>query len=935
MTGDLPVNDLTITARARSLTEYLRALARLAHAPTYDITRGETLWPRRWPDHPAVEVAAEEPLDDVGTVVAVARTQMPPRPLLPDVLRGLVTEPHQRLEAPELVDDLETQLLLRSNGPTAHEDTEPGEPSQAEPDMSAAGAVGADREFVQTALDDYIAGPFQAWRDLATPASEAIDLYHRLYDLRLQLEKQQATDELILGRGLLVGRFIRGSDEYVLRHPLVVARVRIDFESDSGRLRIVVNDTPELEVESLDVVVRGYALLESVAETYRSEQLWPTSVEVRPQVLDRIAHAIPDCEVTDNPSLAAVDDRPTVVDDTVLAVRRRPLHFDAFFESLIDRLERGVPDPWAAIVADQPELLAGELADGTGGADGGSGGWADIAGRMLAPDPLNRDQEAVVTKLARSVGVTVQGPPGTGKSYTIVQLTCHLLAHGLRVLICAEKPQPLRVIRDKMPPALEDLCVAVLGNTTELNAQLERSIDAITGHSDRIDIDSETDAMARLRARLDTVRSDRIQLREVQTQIRLAENRRITIDGREMTVPEVASWLSDREASASWIADAVPPDVPAPLSATQAGELWRLARAITPEDRIRAVGALPAIERLPIGSELEAVGAELRVLRNELADVAGVDWARVDVATDDDLQRLAEDLDGLAALCRNIASERLLSTLSTELQTGPTYVERWNQFVLNCRRIVASIATEQNWLSGHTVVIPDPLATDMNVEAVLGRIRQRLEQGKGLPRLREGDLRRLHEAVTIDGRPIIRVEDVDLVGCQLRLTRGRSELQQRWSGDLVPRGAPAWPDDGVAEHVVPSIIGKIDQLLQSGTAVEDVGLRGRKLLGWEAPKVLSAEEFATGADLVRTSARRRRERELTARIENWQNIVTESRERRCGRRSARPVPPHNRQQRRSGPRRGPCRSDSTRRVTQIGDLPRRTPRTSIRARTLV
>src|ERR1041384_8656640 len=99
--------------------------------------------------------------------------------------------------------------------------------------------------------------------------------------------------------------------------------------------------------------------------------------------------------------------------------------------------------------------------------------WERVGARLLMPMPSNDAQESIARRLAEHRSVAVQGPPGTGKTHTIRNLICHLVANGKRVLVVAQKEDPLRVLRDGLPEEVRSLCLAVLGRTTDQLVQLQ------------------------------------------------------------------------------------------------------------------------------------------------------------------------------------------------------------------------------------------------------------------------------------------------------------------------------------------------------------------------------------------------------------------------------------------------------------------------------
>ena len=98
---------------------------------------------------------------------------------------------------------------------------------------------------------------------------------------------------------------------------------------------------------------------------------------------------------------------------------------------------------------------------------------------ILFPKPANDEQRRIVDYLRSRQGVLVQGPPGTGKSHTIVNLLCHLLASGKRVLVTSQTPRALKVIKTLMPKEVAALCVNLLGSDKDSLQSLKESVEGI------------------------------------------------------------------------------------------------------------------------------------------------------------------------------------------------------------------------------------------------------------------------------------------------------------------------------------------------------------------------------------------------------------------------------------------------------------------------
>ncbi len=68
---------------------------------------------------------------------------------------------------------------------------------------------------------------------------------------------------------------------------------------------------------------------------------------------------------------------------------------------------------------------------------------------LYFPFPYDKFQRATTSLLGNKASI-IQGPPGTGKSETISNLISHLAVNKNKVLFVSQKPQALRVVKDKL-----------------------------------------------------------------------------------------------------------------------------------------------------------------------------------------------------------------------------------------------------------------------------------------------------------------------------------------------------------------------------------------------------------------------------------------------------------------------------------------------------
>ncbi len=238
--------------------------------------------------------------------------------------------------------------------------------------------------------------------------------------------------EIVFGLGFLSWDSPDG--QTVGRH-LTVARVRIAFDAKSGTLTVTPAGEgahPTLEQDMLDPQhLPEPQLLHSIEETL--EQIGDSIWAVGPldglleSWVNSTSAAGEYSEALERP--ASAGNHPVVHFAPALILRRRTERsFIRAFEDIITQLEAGEPIPegvsrFISVSEDQGhDALEGH------------GGNGSSAGETYFPLPSNDAQRLIVERLTRNQGVLVQGPPGTGKSHTIVNLICHSLAEGQRVM---------------------------------------------------------------------------------------------------------------------------------------------------------------------------------------------------------------------------------------------------------------------------------------------------------------------------------------------------------------------------------------------------------------------------------------------------------------------------------------------------------------------
>ncbi|WP_127499490.1 arginase family protein [Actinoplanes solisilvae] len=734
---DQPESPTTIRDRAVSVADYLLAVRAQLERPARTVPV-DALGTDALPDHPACELG---PVGDSTSWLRVGLPELPPPVPVPAALR-------RRLRA-----DITA---------TAEPEDDPS-----------------------TADDEFVAWREQVWRPWARATAEAEktrELHRRLFDLMHQIDMAAATTELVWGHGLLETT-VNGDR---VRYPLVATPVLIEYEPDRSLVTVSPAGPSRLQTDALNGLDDRYlsqlVALAGPAGTIEVD-LWNDldRRELFERALGRLGY---DRLITSEDT-----SRPHVKDVGVLFARPRQRLLRGFLENLRDRLLTGdttATGALAAIVAHEPSRLVmpGDDADR----------WQRVGERLLMPLPTNEAQESIARRLALHRNVAVQGPPGTGKTHTIRNLICHLMANGKRVLVVAQKEDPLRVLRDGLPEEIRSLCLAVLGRTTDQLVQLQLAARELSDRAATLDKVAEARRVDRLTHLLEEAERElAVALRGLRA---TAENEAVTyvIDGAPLTPIEVGSWLRERAAAQGGIPD--PVSGPPPLESAEFARLLELASSLPAADRDAALRSWPETGDLPSAAEATVARAERDALAYRVAGLAaeGLDLPAVRGAN---VAAVRDDLhDALTWLRRR---EGTWTDRLGRLLTDPHWRTVWVDHVAATEALLTELAALTRTLAGHRVSVPEAYAGEpKRLLAQLAEMRQRFAGGRGLSRLLQAALFRLAEDVRVDDEPLRTTEDVDVAAAWVRRAQARRRLGGHWSEWRQRLDIPA-PADGDPE----------------------------------------------------------------------------------------------------------------------------------------
>ncbi|MET8310928.1 AAA domain-containing protein [Micromonospora sp. NPDC005173] len=723
-----------ILDRATSLVDYLMAVRAQMEKPARTVPTAGAFWQHAFPDHQACEVGVSA--DGASW------------------LRVGLPAPARPLRAP-------AQFAPYLNGPLGY-GTEPR-------------LVGAEEEIepLRARLEAWREQEWRPWAEQARRIEEVRQLHRSLFDLKHRVDMNAASDELVWGHGVIRTE-VAG---HRVQYPLIVTPVAIEFDADRSLVTVVPQGAARLQTDPLSGLDERYlAQLLALAGSGGQLDLDVWDEFTRREFLERALRRLGQDPVVRDADQPA----PTgshVHDTGVLFTRPRQRMLRRFLEQLRARLLAGDDasiGALAAILAHEPSKLQMPQDQPER--------WTPLGERLLMPLPTNEAQESIARRLAQHRNVAVQGPPGTGKTHTIRNLICHLMAHGKRVLVVAQKEDPLRVLRDGLPQEIQSLCLAVLGRSTDQLVQLQLAARELSDRGATLDKRSEQQRVDRLRRQLEEAERDLGQaLGGLRT---MAENEAAhhEIDGIGLSPSDVGVWLRERAERYGDIPDDLPPHLKAPLSADEFTELLDIARRTGKQDRLQALRHLPTAADLPPAAAVLGDRRRLDEATRELNQLAaaGVALPQVRAFGPQPLDDLAAQLrEALTVLAAREGS--WTDRLGTLLQADPNWQQMWHDHVEACQRALGELTAATRVIAGHQVTVPDAhLAEPRRLLAQLGELRQRFAAGKGVSRVFQGTLAKLAADCRIDGEILRTTDDVDIVVAYVGRQRLRQELTTRW-----------------------------------------------------------------------------------------------------------------------------------------------------------
>ncbi|MET3575217.1 hypothetical protein ABID49_001101 [Bhargavaea ullalensis] len=462
---------------------------------------------------------------------------------------------------------------------------------------------------------------WEAWSQNLRSKETALALYEEFFNLLTRFENEGENLELVLGEGLLLWNHPDPSIG-LIRTPVLSSKLELTFDAVNGVIAAKpVEDLFVFEQEPFMGVTFPHSrqaeeLIASIPEVGLGE-----SEEIR-RFLKEFVHLIDaNGRYSEEKEPGRTTSVPVAYPRKMFLLRSkqsRVIRDD--LSQIVGGIRSGSIDLSPAVLS----LIGGEVTEQTV-----SDKLTDDI--LYFPLPSNEQQKDIVERIGTHFGVTVQGPPGTGKTHTIANLVSHFLAEGKKVLITSQKESPLKVLKNKIPEEIRDLCVPVLGGGRESLQDIEASTRLISEKLGELD-------PQKLHRSVEQDRDDLLESREreeelVQKLNEYAKEEGTPIEWRNerLTKPEAAKRLAEQTVDAGWIPDRIDLDEGFPLGEVEFRQLWQLKNEIGPEWFRLAEQWLPDPEKDLISQQrLKWLANDRAVLEKELEEarrlISWNDW---------------------------------------------------------------------------------------------------------------------------------------------------------------------------------------------------------------------------------------------------------------------------------------------------------------------
>lgn len=660
------------------------------------------------------------------------------------------------------------------------------------------------------------------WAEKQKMLARTRNFFSELYKICIDLERDSETLELVVADGFIRDRMISEID-----HPILTHRVKI--RHDAIENTIYIEDT-DVETELYTVMFQSMeninlSSINHLRDDLHQNDYHPLDRNDLPVFFKMFVHQLSSESLySENgvPDNWQKKERLLLYRNPCYILRKRMDGVLKAIEQIIEHVDEmgEIPAPIGDIVEggkiDIPEDAGPPSIEEQLAAVGGES--VDI----LLSKEANKEQLEIARRIEQYNAVLVQGPPGTGKTHTIANLMGHFLAQGKSVLVTSHTQKALSVLKEKVAPSLQSLCVSVLDDS---NVDMEKSIDGITSYmaqSASFEVKKEMESLGQERKEI--IR----ELAAVRKKLFVIINQEcncIVYNGEDISPSAAAAYVQENSEILSYIPGSVRLYEPLPLSFEELTELYRSNDVISIQDEAEFEHDIPKPAELMNPEEFDQKCTALHFSMTRLNAISENNHWHIQnsvvehkILVNGPFGQLALEYPAIQAVeqLKQYAStfsriEPWMQHCAVDGRKGSTYKELWIRLIEQIQKTCVYAEGLVAKKFGKEVVI-------LNVETEFYNAMQQLQdkysQGGKIGKLALFLNKQLEVALngaTVNGQKPQNAEDCNLILCVLEMKSRREQCASYWNDLIAKHGGPLFYDldrddpERVAANYIPLI----------------------------------------------------------------------------------------------------------------------------------
>ena len=458
--------------------------------------------------------------------------------------------------------------------------------------------------------------------------------------------------------------------------------------------------------------------------------------------------------------------------------------------------------------------------------------WSKVASDLYFPLAANEEQKEIARRLATNYGLTVQGPPGTGKTHTIANLVSHLLAHGKKILITSQKENPLKVLKDKIPEEIRDLCVPVLGGGRDSLREIEKSIRTISEKLGNVSTEKLASEIEHLKAELDQSKRKEATFKHQLLEYSKSEKTEIEYKGQMLTKADIAEMLNNETIDYHWILDKVELNSVLPIRTKEFEELWKLRGIIKKEELYLADSVLPKMSSLKNPEEMKNWLTNGKELKNKYAaSISSVE--KINFPHEEEYaEQLKIELFRIMEYKDCFEDGTAIYMILDDYLASGTRKERWVSFFSDIKLRNEEMVAIHKTIVNYDITLPNKPDYELEDDIYLygERLRQQKKPSMLFGLMKGKNAKYLWETPIINGQPVRTVEEIELLQQYILLKKKREEVVRIWNANLEEiNGTPIDAEDKRIFSTIDKEIEAYEKSMKLGSLIERVQQTSNRL----------------------------------------------------------------------------------------------------------